>query len=154
MKTIDEIRNQVDQMGMIINAPKKYLQLHNRAIGDGTPYVVISEKYEYIASERGVLISREETSDIEELLYWVFDDITSKMAGEYELNNRQKYVDTRRLRFQEQIRLMVMLSDSWGERTKNKFDKILTRNPYVDDNINSKGRTFLDNLKGILKLKD
>jgi len=149
MENFNSIQNRVNQMGLMINAPEKYLQLHNRAIGDGTPYVMVDDKYNYIISERGVLISKEETLDLEELLYWIFEDVTSIMAGKYELNNRQQDADTRRLRFQEQIRLMDVLNNNWGEKTKNRLDKILANNPYEDAKPSDK--TILDKLKNIFR---
>jgi hypothetical protein len=149
MENFNSIQNRVNQMGLMINAPEQYLQLHNRAIGDGTPYVMVDDQYNYITSERGVLISKEETLDLEELLYWIFEDVTSIMAGKYELNNRQQDADTRRLRFQEQIRLMDVLNNNWGEKTKNRLDKILANNPYEDAKPSDK--TILDKLKNIFR---
>jgi hypothetical protein len=135
MENFNSIQNRVNQMGLMINAPEQYLQLHNRAIGDGTPYVMVDDQYNYITSERGVLISKEETLDLEELLYWIFEDVTSIMAG--------------RLRFQEQIRLMDVLNNNWGEKTKNRLDKILANNPYEDAKPSDK--TILDKLKNIFR---
>ncbi len=51
----------------------------------GRPYIKFENGYQYINSERGYVISKQVTSDIDELLYWIFEDITSKIAGEYEL---------------------------------------------------------------------
>ena len=133
MISIDEIRRRVSEYGDLIDAPQNLLNILDKPIGDGSPHVEITESlYNYVISERGVEHSRRQTKKIDDLLYWIFSDIASTMAFDYELKNRISEKDFRRLAFEHKLKLLGKLNISWKEREAVKIKLTLEKSPYTD----------------------
>jgi hypothetical protein len=131
---IDSIRKIVYELGEKINAPLSLLSLPDQARGDGTPHVELkNNKYHYVSSERGTEFSRDETSDLDELLYWIFSNITSSMAYSFELSHRKSNQDSRRLAFAKRLELLETINPEWAGREAKEIEKVLSTNPYDDD---------------------
>jgi hypothetical protein len=130
---LEDIQRTVYELGKLIDAPKTLLIVHWRPVDDGTPYVVIEkDHFLYISSERGYEFSRKKTSSLQELLYWIFSNVTSIMSMEYELKNRVKGQDSRRIYFQRQIDLLRMINIEWANKAQVEIKNILISSPYVD----------------------
>lgn len=101
---------------------------------DCMPFVEIDEKGYHLKSyERGKLVQDDITSDVNELLYWIFRDITFNEACNYELKHREKYKDIRRLMFSKQLELLEYISDDFACRCKAHIHEILLCTSF-DDN--------------------
>jgi hypothetical protein len=134
MQTLDETRYTVYRLGKIINAPSSLLSLPDISRGDGTPHIeILGEEYHYVSSERGIENDRKQTFNIDELLYWIFSDVTSSMSYSYELSHRVLNQDFRRLAFSKKLDLLGTLSDDWSQRESKKIEDTLRCNPYDDD---------------------
>ena len=83
-------------------------------------------------SERGTEYERKITSDIDELMYWIFSVVTFSMACDYELNNRIEDKDSRRIMFAKQEELFGILNRDWQERERKEHKSILINNPFDD----------------------
>lgn len=131
MLTFLEIQRKVDQICEKIGLEKK--RVWPAVQNDGAPYVLIHEnKYWYISEERGEVFFEKTTKDFEELLYWIMDNFISSYSFEFELKNRTRGQDSRRLTFSKQIELFGLISDQWKVKKENEIKKILETAPFRD----------------------
>ncbi len=72
------------------------------------------------------------TSDLDELLYNIFQSVTFTLACSYELKHRKRAKDFRRIMFVQQEELLSQLNQSWGERRRLEHEEILKRSPFDD----------------------
>lgn len=120
-------------MNIELGAPEYLLPTFGYTEDAARPAIYIDENgYNYVIIERGTELERRTTTDIQELLYWIFSDVTFSMAVNYELNHRVEGQDSRRLLFKEQTRLMNSIEKSFGMKTRKEIKSILSRNPYKD----------------------
>ena len=105
MLNFNEIQEKIYEYGSIINAPKDVLKIYPSPQPDGTPYIKINNnEYLYIVEERGMELERRRTANIDVLLYWIMSDVIFFLASQYELENRAKGFDSRRLIFKKEIK--------------------------------------------------
>jgi hypothetical protein len=133
-KTLDEIQSIVTQLAEKINAQTYLLPTFSSPIGDATPNIEIDNLglYNYVISERGNEYERKVTSALNDLLYWIFANVTFSMASDYELKNRIEEKDCRRIMFEKQQELLGILNKDWEEREKKEHQSILNNNPFDD----------------------
>lgn len=130
---ISELEENVLKLGKIIAAPRALLKIAEDQTDDGTPHVELKNGvYHYVTTERGEEESRKIAKGKDELLYWVFKDITSEMAEKFELNNREKGKDFRRIKFAKQLQLMSSVNTLWGRLLLEEIESILQHSPYDD----------------------
>jgi hypothetical protein len=68
-----------------INAPESTLP----GMTFANPYVMIENgAYHYLVRERGETLQDRKTHDLDELLYWIFQDVTFNMAVQSERKHR------------------------------------------------------------------
>jgi len=100
---------------------------------DGTSHLeIIDNAYHYIATERGLELSRKTTTDKNELLYWLVSETAWGLASTYEFKNRIKGQSFRRLLFAKTIEYLKKANPVWAERKQKEFDQILAIHPYND----------------------
>lgn len=100
---------------------------------DGTSHLEIRDNsYHYIATERGLILSEKQTSNKNELLYWLVDEIAWSKACAYEFKHRVKGQSFRRLLFAKNIEYLMMVKPAWAERKQKEFEAILAKHPYDD----------------------
>ncbi|BDZ66267.1 Imm63 family immunity protein [Agromyces mangrovi Wang et al. 2018] len=90
--------------------------------------------YRYLAFERGRECLRQETPDLDELLYWVMEGEVLTFVKHREQRTRPHDYrgDTRRRWFPERISLLRALRPEWGERAERETERILATYPYRD----------------------
>jgi ketosteroid isomerase-like protein len=88
--------------------------------------------FHWIVTERGQELERRETSDLDEVLYWLMSDVTFNIATRHELHNRRPGEDTRRQLFAEQERLLNELRPEWAAKYRVRVAQILSAHPFVD----------------------
>lgn len=133
-KPLTEIENIVKQLAEKINAPANYMPTFSLPKGDATPNIEVDSSglYNYVISERGTEYERRITSDLNDLLYWIFSAITSYMACDYELKNRVENKDFRRIMFAKQEALLGILNKDWEKKERMEHQSILVRSPFDD----------------------
>ena len=100
---------------------------------DGTSHLeIIDDTYHYIATERGLDLSRQITQDKDELLYWLVSELAWGLAIIYEFKNRIKGQSFRRLLFAKTIENLNKANPAWAERKQKEFDEILAIHPFDD----------------------
>ena len=102
--SLDEVMQLVFRVGARIGLPKEQLQTFGSA-AEGES-IEVGRSYHLKFVERGKEFERRTTDDVDELLYWVFRDVTSGPAAKYELNSRNPNEDFRRRLFQHQLGLL------------------------------------------------
>jgi hypothetical protein len=131
--SLNEIENLVLQAAKKIDATPDLFPTYETIEGTARPAVKVDMfGYHYIISERGALIKHTQTYDINELLYWIFKDITSNMASNYELHHRDNDKDFRRIMFYKQIELLNQIHDNFGAMRQKEISEILQEHPYDD----------------------
>ncbi|OSZ71952.1 hypothetical protein CAP39_00755 [Sphingomonas sp. IBVSS1] len=101
--------------------------------GDGSPYVEVANAYYFVVEERGLELERRRAADLDELLYWILEGLTSSLAWDYEMRHRREGEDVRRQGFAKQIEFISILSPEWGKRLRAEQAEILARYPFSDD---------------------
>lgn len=131
--SLEYVQDKVYKLGARINAPLYLLLVRDQPASDGTPYIEIgNQTLFYVSSERGFELSRKATSSLDELLYIILDRVVSRLAMEYELINRVKGQDSRRIYFSKRIELMSKIEPKWGYKLIRHIDELLMAAPYVD----------------------
>src|SRR5579862_2808802 len=82
-----------------IGASSEALPRFGESNDSGTPYIDYDGLYRFRVQERGVEHDHRLTVDENELMYWIFEAVTSGMAARYELAHRVPNQDFRRLLF-------------------------------------------------------
>lgn len=134
MKTLTEIQNITEDLAASINAPTYLLPTFDTPIGDATPNIEVDHlgQYHFVISERGTEYERKITSNLHDLLYWIFSSVTSAMAGDYELKNRNEKKDSRRIMFEKQEELLGLLNKDWQNKERREHQSILINYPFDD----------------------
>lgn len=122
----------VEALADRIEAPSHSLPSYGISDQTGRPHIEISQVYHYVVAERGSEHSRAVTAELDLLLYWVFQDVMSQMAGKYELEHRRAAEDGRRLRFEKQLESLAQLSSDWAARQRADHVAILVLHPFQD----------------------
>ncbi len=146
-KTVTEIEKIVKQLAEKINTPSYYLPTFSLPKGDATPNIEIDSSglYNYVISERGTEYERRITSDLKELLYWIFTSVTFFMACDFELKNRVKNRDFRKIMFAKQKELLGILDRDWEEKERKEHQSILVNSPF--DNLAGLRATYCGELR-------
>lgn len=100
----------------------------------GYPFVRIEgDVFLYLAYERGRETVRMETRDLDELLWFVFHNVTRQLAMTRVVAGlRDRRKDSRRRWFPRWVALMTELRPEWGLRTQSHIDDVLAQSPYHD----------------------
>jgi hypothetical protein len=128
-----EIERSVDDLARLIGAPRDELPTYGYSRDSAYPHIEQDMSgYHYVIVERGQERERRTTKDIQELLYWVFEAVTSSMSFRYEARNRQEGKDCRRMAFKMQEELMTALNPLWGDAIRSEHAQLLESYPYDD----------------------
>ena len=100
---------------------------------DCIPYIAIEGKnYVWLMYERGKVVERRETTDETLALFWILSSYVQHRSYDYELQNRIKYTDSRRLVFQTQSRLFSYIGEPYYSMNEQQTKKTLERAPFND----------------------
>jgi hypothetical protein len=133
MKSLAEIEKDVGHLAAQIGASVALLPTYGAATDGTRPHIEVdSLTYHYVVVERGEELRRTTTRDYDDLLYYIFADVTFNLACAYELANRIENQDYRRIGFEHQIKLLSKISKKWSEREFNEHEKILHDHPFDD----------------------
>jgi hypothetical protein len=129
-----EIKTLVERLAEKINSPQQLLPIYGHSIDGAHPHVEVDTTgmLYYVIVERGQELKRNVAVDIDDLLYWIFADITFSMAVEFELKHRIEREDCRRQIFKQQEYLLGALSVKWQQSNIEKHQSILKSHPFDD----------------------
>lgn len=134
MITLEDIKKEVEHLASKINAPVNYLPTYGYSRDSAYPHIEVHDAgfMHFVIVERGNDLYRKITDKLDELLYWIFDVVTSCMASDFEEENRTENKDGRRIRFKRQLDLFGILNESWKQKKSEEFQNILRDHPYSD----------------------
>jgi hypothetical protein len=134
MKTLSEIKSEVARLAKILGASSDDLPTYGQSRDFAYPHVEVDDKcYHYVIVERGRELERKSTSDLDDLLFWIFSDTTHNLAFAFELKNRIEDQDCRRTAFPKQVELLALVSPKMAARRAQEIEEILRRAPYDDE---------------------
>ena len=130
MLTLNQIKQKIEQLADQIHVPANMMPTYGFLRRDGTPNIEVdSLEYYYVNYDRNIKVFDRKTFDLDILLYWVFEDITSMMASQYVRVNRDPNVDSRQIRFDHQLLLLEAIRCDWKERREKEITEILKNSP-------------------------
>jgi hypothetical protein len=133
MLNLDAVRKRVEALARVIDAPVDSLPTYGHSADFGRPHIEVdSGNYHYVVCERGEELEREVFLDEGGLLYRIFRSVSFDMACSYELANRIKDQDFRRVLFDHQVALMARLASDWAEQLRAEKERILREHPFDD----------------------
>jgi len=128
------IRKKTTDIARIINAPRDLLPTFGSTRDFGNPHIEVDKKnYHYVIVERGIEWERSTTQNLNELLYWIFNDVTFQMACDYEVKNRVNNQDFRRELFRKQLELMKNINSDFSKKLEEEIREILKNHPFNDN---------------------
>ena len=133
--SLADIQKKTEEYAAVIDAPKHLMPSYGKGFDEFQPNIAqdANGQLRYEIYERGQLITNLIAAAEDELLYFIFRDITFSMAIQYEYNNRNSRQDSRRVLFAYQLDLLGKLNEKWKERKLQEQQAILVDNPF-DDN--------------------
>ena len=133
MFSLIEIKPKIEQLASKIDAPVHIRPTYGTSKDEGTPYIEVDDSsYYFLARDRDTKTLNRKTQDIDELLYWVFEYITSSMASSYAVVHRDSINNHRMVMFLHQLELLKKLNPLWEKRREKEIDEILKFSPYSD----------------------
>ncbi len=134
MKTLQEIEKQVAKLARRVGASLLDMPTYGVSRDGAHPHVEVKDGlYHYVVVERGEEITRRSSADFDDLVYWIFRDVTHHMAFFPEDMARIRDQDCRRVAFPKQIKLMKRLGTEMGQRLERDIADILREAPYDDE---------------------
>ncbi len=128
------IRKKTTDIARIINAPRDLLPTFGSTRDFGNPHIEVDKKnYHYVVVERGIEWERSTTQNLNELLYWIFNDVTFQMACDYEVKNRVNNQDFRRELFRKQLEFMKNINSDFSKKLEEEIREILKNHPFNDN---------------------
>ena len=76
--------------------------------------------YHFVVIERGQQIDHKVFTQLEEILFHIFEGVTFQMARDYEVKNRIEGQDFRIVLFTKQLQLLNQIDASFAERQREK----------------------------------
>lgn len=130
--TLRTVRRRVRALADRIGAEPARLPAFGRSRHDGRPHIEVGDTYCFVVCERGRLFERRCSTDLDQLLYWVFAEVTLSIAIDHELRHRRPGEDSRRQLFARQLELLARLSPAWAERGAEEHRRLLEEHPFKD----------------------
>lgn len=133
--SLASVMGKIRRLAAKIEAPKSLIP-RTAPSAWGEPHIEVDRFYHLVVCERGQEFERRTTSDLDELLYWVFEGVTSSMGFDYELAHRRPEEDSRRIAFAKQLEMLNSLRPAWAERCRAELATIVARYPFDDSAYN------------------
>ena len=132
LESLGAIEAQVRRLAARLTPPPRWLPTFGTSRHDGTPHIEVGDSYFFVTCERGVESERRPTSDLDELLFWIYSSVTFSLASDWEMRHRYDGKDCRRKIFARQVELLAALSPQWAAREAEDHRLILERHPFSD----------------------
>lgn len=121
-----QLEAQVHELARKIRAGEGLLPTFGWSRDGGYPHVECDgETMHWVVRERGSELDRRSTTDVDELLYWVFQSVTFTMASTWSARRPRPGVEFRVGLFKRQFTLLGKLDPTWVTRRKAELGPIL-----------------------------
>lgn len=133
------IKKKINELARKIDAPRKLRPSYGSFDYEMDSFFIeIDQKgvMRLIETEKGQVHEVRRTRDLDELLYWIFTNITFSMAFKLAIEKPIGSLDRRKLIFQFQEELLGKLNPLWKDKIREEYKEFLKNHP-LDEN---KGR--------------
>jgi hypothetical protein len=131
--TLSQIKARIDELAQRVGASASLMPTYGFSVDSARPHIEVDDAgLHFVVVERGQELQRVTSTDLDEILWCVFQGVTHSLAFDYELHHRIGSQDCRRIAFAKQIELLELLSPQWAQRRRLDLDAILRRSPFVD----------------------
>jgi hypothetical protein len=131
--TLEDLRREFGTIVAPFEVHAAYKRFATSPTDDGGPHVEqVGPTYAFVVTERGSELERRETADPDDILYWLVSEVTREVALKHELHNRKPDVDSRRMWFDLDVRLLSEIRRDWGKRKRAEYDRVLEHHPFQD----------------------
>lgn len=136
ISNLEEIRKKIDELSLKLLQKidvNSYITFGNQE-DFAKPNIKIdnSHFYNFIVVERGQELEKRITTNLDDLLYWIFELITFDLASKFELQNRIENSDFRKILFKKQEELLSFISVEWKAKKVIEHNEILKTYPFQD----------------------
>jgi Immunity protein 63 len=127
MRSLAKIHADTLRLVLGLGGRERHLPTFGYSTQEGFPHVeVSSDQYHYVTAERGQEFSRQSTTNYQELLYWIFSDVTQKMAFAPDADLGQPgQVEYWRIAYRKQIELIGRINSDFAPRLAADIDRRL-----------------------------
>ena len=131
--TLKAIAAIVSRKAKTVGAKGQQLPTYGRSDDFARPHIEVSgSEYHYVIVERAREEERARYTNLDDLLFRVFRDITFDLASTFELKHRRPGEDSRRQLFAKQLDFLDRLDPEWRMRAEREIAQILNKYPYDD----------------------
>lgn len=124
--TLDDVEREVRRLAAVIGAPDAGLPTFGSSIDGGHPHVELDGPVlSWVVRERGRELTRRSTRDPDELLYWVFEQITFAMAIRWVGLHRRAEEQYRAQLWRRQFELLGAIDTEWSARRARELGPLL-----------------------------
>lgn len=106
------------------------------AVQDATPLVieVWPRQFSYLIIEKGNIWEEKTTSDPDQILFWIFKDITYSIANHHSAKISNVNIDSREILFNKQIELLeeIRMNKHFVEELKREYNVLLGKRLFAD----------------------
>jgi len=123
MQQAAHIEAEVKRIASVLGAPSQLLPAVGHLNGgEGAHIEVDSYGYHYVVMERGVELDRHFTIDLDDLLFYTFDNVASELANQV-LHSSSVGADDRSADIHHLTKLQMLgwLSSAWRERARRRW---------------------------------
>lgn len=149
-----KIRRKINQLQRIIDAPKMLRPSYGTLGYDMNSYFIEIDKkgiMRLIETEKNRVHEVRRTKDLDELLYWIFTNITFSMACTNKSGRNADTYDHRKQIFLRQEELLGKLNPHWKEKKHAEYRNFIKKYP-VDD-IPGDGPAYFETLRKQIRLE-
>lgn len=135
--SLDALRHRFAALVAPFDTHPDYKRFATSPTHDGGPHIEQQgSTYAYVITERGKEYERRETTDPDEILYWLVSNVTCCVAQQYEARHRKAGVDSRRMWFDLDVKMLAQINPEWGSRKRAEYENTLKSHSFSDDGPN------------------
>ena len=141
MLTLSEVKKIVYDkchiLGVDIDSDPYFAFELTRIVEFGGAYIDIEgSKYSYIVMERGKVIRRYDSENLDDILFYLFNSITQTLVTKYCASYRRENpkIDTRIIWYPKQLELLEKVNSSFVEMRHEKMREVLEESPLRHEN--------------------
>jgi hypothetical protein len=147
-----KIKRKIEQLQRVLNVPKKQRPSYGAFVYDVDSYFIeidLKGVMRLIETEKGKVQEVRRTKELDELLYWIFTNITFTMACKKVMEEGPDRRNFRMHIFIKQEELLRTLYPHWRERRHEENNIILKNHPV--DQIKENGPAYCEALRKLVR---
>jgi hypothetical protein len=119
-----------------IGIPIEYIRINTAPKHDGTPYIEVTDegRFRYAFSDEDSVHDERITRDLNDILFWIYSDVTLKYACDCIKNHRMHGKNYQIDLIQKQLDLLGLIKIEYADRKRKKYSRIFDDiHPEIND---------------------